>query len=80
MKTLVSKERGDHGCRVQGVVVCKLGQGKEVNPIVLLVVDVHLKILFHDLVDMFGLPIGLGVVGCQEVGLMPSSWQSDLQN
>ena len=53
MKTIVSEERGDHGFRVQSVVVCKLGQGKEVDPIVLLVVDVHLKVLFQDLVDPF---------------------------
>ena len=51
MKTLVGEERGDHGCRVQSVVVCKLGQGKEGDPIVLLVVDVHPKILLQDLVD-----------------------------
>ena len=46
MKTLVSKERGNHGRRVKHVVVCKLSQQKEVDPIVLLIVDVHLKIPF----------------------------------
>ena len=35
----------------------------EVDPIILLVVDVHLKVLFQDLVDPFSLTIGLGVVG-----------------
>jgi len=63
MKTLVSKERGDHGCRVQSVVVHKLSQGKEADPIVLLVVDIHPKILLQDLVDVFGMPISIGVVG-----------------
>jgi len=41
----------------------KTQPGEEVNPNVLLVVDVHPKILFHDLVDMFSLTIGLGVIG-----------------
>jgi len=59
MKTLVSEERGDHGCRVRSVVVCKLCQREEVNPIILLIVDVHLKILFQDLVDPFSLTISL---------------------
>ena len=69
MKTLVGEERGDHGRRVRSIVVCKLGQGKEVDPIVLLVVDVHPKILFQDLVDPFGLAIHLRVIGGRKVGL-----------
>jgi len=32
IKALVSEERGHHGRRVRCVVVCKLGQGKEVDP------------------------------------------------
>src|SRR5882724_6107902 len=64
IKSLVSKERGNHGRRVRCVVVRKLGQGKEVDPIVLLVVDVHPKVLLQDLVDLFGLAIGLWVIGC----------------
>ena len=63
MKTLVGEERGDHGHRVRSVVVCKLIQGKEVDPIILLVVDIHLKILFQDLVDLFSLTVGLRMVG-----------------
>src|SRR5882724_3088419 len=69
MEALVGEERGNHGCRVRCVVVCKLGQGKEVNPIVLLVVDVHPKILLQDLVHLFSLAISLGVVGGRKVGL-----------
>jgi len=69
MKTLVSEERGDHGRRVRHVIVCKLGQGKEVDPIVLLVVDIHPKILFQDLVDPFGLAVSLRVIGSRKVGL-----------
>ena len=41
----------------------QLSQGKEVDPIVLLGVDIHLKILFQDLVDLFRLTIGLWMVG-----------------
>jgi len=41
------------------LLYAKLGQGKEVDPIVLLVVDVHPKVLLQDLVDLFGLAIGL---------------------
>jgi len=68
MKTLVSEEWGDHGHSVQCVVVQKLGQGKGVDPIILLVIDVHPKILFQDLVDPFGLTISLWMVGSQKVG------------
>src|SRR5882724_9703864 len=46
------------------VVVCEFCKGEEVDPVVLLAVDVHLKILLQDLVDVFGLPIGLRVVAC----------------
>ena len=64
METLVSKELGDHCCRVSCVVVHEFSQGKEIDPVVLLVVDVHPKILFQDLVNTFGLTVGLGMVGC----------------
>ena len=63
MKAFVGKEGGKHGFRVQGIVVHKLGQGEEVDPVILLVVDAHTKVLFQDLVDTFCLPISLGVVG-----------------
>jgi len=68
MKALVGEEWGDHGRRVQCVVVCKLGQGKEVDPIILLVVDIHPKILLQDLIDLFSLTISLWMVGSQNVG------------
>src|SRR5882724_1388457 len=69
MEAFVGEEWGDHGRRVQSVVVRKLGKRKEVDPIVLLVVDVHPKILFQDLVDPFGLAIRLRVIGGRKVGL-----------
>src|SRR5882672_9029936 len=64
MKALVGEEGGDHGGQVRGIVVCKLCKGQEVDPVVLLVVDVYPKILFQDLVDSFSLPVGLWVIGC----------------
>jgi len=36
--------------------------GQEVDPVILLVVDVYPKILFQDMVDLFSLSIGLQVV------------------
>jgi len=39
--------------------VCKLNQGEEVDPVILLVVDVYPKVLFQDLVDLFSLTISL---------------------
>jgi len=41
---------------------------EEVDPIILLVVDIYLKILFQYLVNPLGFPIGLWVVGSQKVG------------
>ena len=37
------------------VVVCKLGKGEEFDPVVLLMIDIYVKILFQDLID-----VGLG--------------------
>ena len=54
---------------MRSIVVCKLSEGEEVDPVVLLIVDVHPKVLFQDLVDPFGLAVSLRVVGCREVGL-----------
>ena len=54
---------------MRSIVVCKFGKGQEVDPVILLVVDVYPKVLFQDLVDLLGLPIGLWVVGGREIGL-----------
>jgi len=62
MKTLVHKEWSDHGFRVQSVVVRKLCQWEEVDPVILLVVDIYPKILFQALVNTFSLTIGLRIV------------------
>src|SRR5467141_334230 len=63
VKALVGEEGGDHGGRMRSIVVCKFGKGQEVDPVVLLVVDVYPKILFQDLVDSFSLPVDLWVIG-----------------
>jgi len=80
MKTLVSKERGDFGHRVRSVVVHKLSQGKEVDPIILLVVDIYSKVLLQDLVDPFCLTMSLRVVPVERFSLMPRNWKSSHQN
>lgn len=59
MVTFVCEKWCDPGCRVCRVVVRKFCKGQEVGPIVLLVVDVDANVLFKDLIDAFGLPIGL---------------------
>jgi len=61
MKTFISEEWGDHDFRVRGVVACKLSRGQEVNPVVLLIIDVHLEVLFQNLVDPFSLAVSLWV-------------------
>ena len=63
VKALVSEERSNHGRRVRRVIVRKFSQREEIDPIVLLVVDVHTKILLQDLIDLFSLTIRLRVVG-----------------
>src|SRR5467141_2867311 len=69
VEALVCKEGGDHSSRMRSIIVCKFGKGQEVDPVILLVVDVYPKILFQDLVNSFSLPIGLWVIGRREIGL-----------
>ena len=51
------------------VVVLELGKRQQFLPVILSLIDKQLKILLEFLVDMFGLPITLRVVGsgCQEL-------------
>ena len=63
METLVCKKRSNTGSRMLSIGVGKLCEGLKVLPVVLLVVDKDAKVLFKDLVDSFGLAIGLGMVG-----------------
>ena len=53
---------------VAGVVVCKLCEGQEVDPVILFVVDIDVEVLFQNLVGAFGLSIGFRVVRGTEVG------------
>src|SRR5882672_10772868 len=69
VEALVGEEGGDHSSRMRSIVVCKFGKGQEVDPVILLVVDVYLKVLFQDLVNSFSLPISLWVIGHREIGL-----------
>jgi len=55
-------------------------KGREVDPIVLLVVDVHPKILLQDLVDPFSLAVGLSwAVSFASLGIKANSCKSDHQ-
>jgi hypothetical protein len=63
VEPLVCEEGSDLCSRMCSVVVSKFGEGKEVDSVILLIIDVYPKVLFEDLVDSFGLTIGLGVVG-----------------
>ena len=54
-----------------GQRIRELRKGKEVRPIVLIVVDVETKVRFHSLVDSFCLAICLRVVGSRELLLDP---------
>ena len=52
-----------------GVVVGELCKGKQMLPVILLVVDEDPKVLVEDLVHPFRLPVGFRMVCCREVGL-----------
>jgi len=53
VEALVGKEGCDHGHRLQSVIVDELCEWEEVDPVILLIVDVHPKVLLQDLIDMF---------------------------
>src|SRR5882724_7626319 len=69
VKALVGKEGSDCGFRLRSVVVCELCKGEKVDPVILLVIAVYTKVLLQDLIDPFGLAIGLWVVSSRKVGL-----------
>ena len=62
MEPLIREEGGHIRGQKLGIIVCELSDGKMVDPVVLLVVDVDAQVLFEDLVDTFGLPVRFGVV------------------
>jgi len=69
MKPFVCEERRDIGCRMGCVVICKLSDWQLGNPVVLLIIDENVKVLFEDLVDPFGLAIGLRMISGRQICL-----------
>ena len=67
MISLVGEERGYAHGSTGHVVVGEFCKGKELQPVVLLVVAVNLKVLLKDLISTFGLTIPLWVVTRGEV-------------
>ena len=60
--SFVHEERRDTCGSVQCIVVGEFGEGKQLGPVVLLVVAVDLKVLFKGLVDTFDLSITFRVI------------------
>jgi hypothetical protein len=58
--TLVCEERSGSSGRTLHVVVCELGNGKPVGPVVLLIVTVDAEVLLQRLIYTFGLTIAWG--------------------
>ena len=67
MISLVGKERGYARGSTGHVVVGEFCKGKELQPVVLLVVAVNLKLLLKGLISTLGLTISLWVVTGGEV-------------
>ena len=67
--TIVGKERRDLSSGVSGIVVSELRYGKEIGPIVLLVVGIHAEICLHSLIGTLRLTVGLRVKSCRIVEL-----------
>jgi hypothetical protein len=65
--TLVCEEWSGSGGQTLRIVVCKLGNGEPVGPVVLLIVTMDAEVLLQRLIYAFGLTIGLGVVARREV-------------
>ena len=65
--SFVRKERRDTCGSVRCIVVGKFGEGKQLVPVVLLVVAIDLKVLLKGLVDMFGLTIAFRVISRGEM-------------
>ena len=65
--TFVGKEWRNSGSDVRSIVVCEFCQGKQVRPIILLVIAVHLEILFESLVNTFGLTVAFRMMSGGEV-------------
>ena len=62
MVSFVSKEQGDSCGGIRGIVIGELGDRKQIQPIVLLVVAIYSEVLFQGLFHSFGLSVALGVI------------------
>ena len=62
MVSFVSKERGDSRSSIRGIVIGEFGDGKQIRPIVLLVVAIYSEVLFQGLIHLFGLSVAFGVI------------------
>lgn len=51
MEPIFGEEQGNSKGFDDGVVLRELGEGKEGGPVVLLIVDVLMKVWFHDCLD-----------------------------
>ena len=58
---------------MSSVVVRELGHRDPIDPIILVVIDVHPEVLFQFLVDPFGLTVSLRMVGHGRIVLGPQS-------
>ena len=58
----VSEERGNTGGGTRGVVEGEFRKGKEIGPVVLLIVAIDSEVLFQCLIGPFGLAVAFGVV------------------
>jgi len=60
--TFVSKERGNTSSGTQSIIVSKFCQREEFGPIVLLTIATDSNVLFQDLICLFSLSVGFGVI------------------
>jgi hypothetical protein len=58
--TLVCKEQSGSSGRTLRIVVCKLGNGEPVGPVVLLIVTMDAEVLLQCLIYVFSLTISWG--------------------
>ena len=67
--SFIGKKRGDSSGGIRGVIISKLSDGEQIQPIVLLVVAVYSEVLLQGLIHLFGLSITFGVITGGEVEL-----------
>ena len=67
MVSVVGVEWGDSCGGVLGIIIDEFGEGKELVPIILLIVTEDAEVLLEDLVYSFHLAIRLWMKGCRLV-------------